>query len=123
MNRKVENFKKALQRLKEASEKAKTDIEIDGAIQRFEFTFELAWKAIKYILEQEGLHCYSPKNCLKEAFSAHLIKNEKTWIDMLGDRNLSVHIYDEKISREIFKRIQTLYITEFESILERMLRY
>jgi nucleotidyltransferase substrate binding protein (TIGR01987 family) len=123
MNRKVENFKKAFQRLKEASEKAKTDIEIDGTIQRFEFTFELAWKAIKYILEQEGLQCYSPKNCLKEAFSANLIENERTWLNMLGDRNLSVHIYDEKISREIFERIKTLYITEFEFILEKMLRY
>jgi len=36
-----QNLKKAFSRLKEAVNVAETDLEKDGVIQRFEFTFEL----------------------------------------------------------------------------------
>jgi len=37
----LENLNNALDRLSEAVKTAKTDLEIDGTIQRFEFSFEL----------------------------------------------------------------------------------
>ena len=120
MKRKIENFSKALKKLKEAVKKAKTDIEIDGTIKRFEFTFELSWKAIKDVLYESGIRCVSPKGCLKEAYAAELIDKEDTWLSMLADRNLSVHIYDEHISREIFGRIKELYVRAFEHLEERI---
>jgi len=45
-----ENFERAFLLLREAFEKdpaAMSDLEKEGAIQRFEYTFELAWKTLK----------------------------------------------------------------------------
>ena len=47
---KIENFQRALNRLDEAVQRAKDDLDKDGVIQRFEFTIELLWKVLKVIL-------------------------------------------------------------------------
>ena len=107
---KVENFNKALQRLQEAAAIAEDDLDKDGAIQRFEFTIEMFWKALKAILSYQGIECYSPRNCIKEAFKANLIEDDEIILDMLDDRNASSHIYDQHKSQEIFIRIKNLYI-------------
>lgn len=114
------DFGNALKRLEESVTEAETDLEIDGAIQRFEFTFELMWKLLKVYFETEGIICRSPKACLKEAFQAEIIEDEQIWLKMLSDRNMSVHIYDLETSREIFERIKTLYVKEFKTIFEKI---
>ncbi|MCD6412524.1 MAG: nucleotidyltransferase substrate binding protein, partial [Elusimicrobia bacterium] len=90
-----EDFKKALQRLKEALSEDTTgsSIVIDGTIQRFEFTFELAWKLAKAILNYEGVEVETPRMVIKEAFKARLIKDGDGWIDMLKDRVLRYDFY------------------------------
>jgi len=115
-----ENFSKALKRLEEAVNEAQTELEIDGAIQRFEFTFEQAWKSLKAFLEDEGIICRSPKSCLKEAYAAGFIDNEQVWLKMLTDRNKSVHIYDMETSRKIFENIKQFYIQEFKNLEQRL---
>lgn len=51
-----EDFENAFRRLKEAFDiNIENDIIIDGIMQRFEFTFELAWKLIKDYLAYEGI--------------------------------------------------------------------
>ena len=115
-----EDFRNAIKSLEEAVVEAKSDLEIDGAIQRFEFTFELMWKSLKIYLESEGIICRSPKNCLKEAFQAGIIEKEQEWLSMLSDRNLSVHIYDQEASREVFERIKNCYVKEFSVFLEKV---
>lgn len=67
---KVNNFNNALARLKEGIAKYDEldDLSRDGIIQRFEFTFELAWKSLKVLFENEGLTgLNSPKTVLREA--------------------------------------------------------
>ena len=107
---KVHNFERALERLKEAVEIAQDELDKDGAIQRFEFTVELLWKSLKAILEYKGIECYSPRNCIKEAFKANIIGDDDIVLDMIEDRSLSSHIYDEKTSDEIFERIKNVYL-------------
>ena len=107
---KVDNFEKGLNRLKEAVERAKDDLDKDGVIQRFEFTIELLWKALKAILAYQGIECYSPRSCIKEAFKANLIEDDEIILDMLEDRNRSSHIYSEFTSEEIFERIKKVYL-------------
>jgi len=114
------DFEAAFRRLKEAAEEAETPLEVDGTIQRFEFTFELCWKFIRSYLMKEGIECNSPRSCLKEAYKMKLIGDERLWLQMLSDRNRSVHIYDEEISREIFDRIKKDYIEAFGNVLGKI---
>ena len=116
-----ENFSNALERLEEAVNEAQTELEIDGAIQRFEFTFEQAWKSIKKFLEDEGIICRSPKSCLKEAYAVGFINNEQIWLKMLTDRNKSVHIYDMETSREVFENIKRFYVQELKALRQKLI--
>ncbi len=119
---KLGNFENALNRLKEAVEELKKDtagdIVRDGVIQRFEFTYELAWKATKEYLEDVGIaDKNSPKAVIKEAYAQRLITEEKNWLLMLNDRNMASHVYEEKMAQEISDRIISSYVGEFDKLL------
>lgn len=102
------DFKKALTRTKEALEEdiSKGSIIVDGTIQRFEFTFELAWKLAKAILNYNGIPVEAPRMVIKEAFSVQIIADGEAWVDMLEDRNKTSHIYDEKQALKIYRKIK-----------------
>lgn len=67
----------AITRLREVLAQPEDDVTRDAAIQRFEFCFELAWKAIQERARDEGLDCQSPRSCLKVAFKASWIVDER----------------------------------------------
>lgn len=97
------------------------DLARDGIIQRFEFTFELAWKTLKAIFEDEGLlGLNSPKTVLREALSAGLISDDESWLDMLNDRNSTVHIYNERLSLDIYQRIRDRYVFALEELVKKI---
>ncbi|MFH1565297.1 MAG: HI0074 family nucleotidyltransferase substrate-binding subunit [bacterium] len=99
------SFEKSLKRLEEILGQEESETIRDAAIQRFEFTIELAWKLAQKFLKSEEIICRSPKECLKEAFKFGLIKDDPRWFEMLSDRNLTVHAYDEETAKEIYKRL------------------
>ncbi len=105
-----EKFRKALNRLDEGVKKAKDQLDNDGVIQRFEFTFELMWKTLRLFLLSEGIITNSPREALKEAFRFGLISDEECFIDMLEDRNQTSQIYSEEISKSILNRIKKNYL-------------
>ncbi len=112
----VEKFKKALKRLEEAVEKAQDELDRDGVIQRFEFTVELLWKTLKAILLYQGVECFSPRDCIKKAFRYGIIDDDEILLDMLEDRNLSSHVYDEATAEEIFNRIKNFYLKHLKKL-------
>ncbi len=116
----IRKFKKAVNTLKEGLKKAKTQLEKDGVIQRFEYTFELFWKTLKIILKYYGIDCTTPRSCIKEGFKTGFIENDEKYLDMLEDRNLTSHIYNEKQSKQIFGRIKKYYIKLFLKFLENI---
>ena len=119
--RKVD-FKKSTNRLNEALKEEVTDLEIDGILHRFEFTFELAWKTMKDCLEDHGIvgKIGSPREIIKEAFAAGLIENGEIWMDMMISRNELSHLYDEETSREIFDDIKEKYILEINKLVKKL---
>jgi nucleotidyltransferase substrate binding protein (TIGR01987 family) len=120
---KIENYKNALNRLNDGILKfdQTNDLLRDGLIQRFEFTFELAWKVLKAIFEEEGLiGLNSPKAVLREAFSAGLIEKDELWLAMLSDRNTTAHIYNEQLAIEICNKIIKEYVGEFDQLKEQI---
>lgn len=79
---------------------------IDGTIQRYEFTFEMFWKTFKRLLEFEGIETSTPRESIKEAFAINWIQSEVLWLDMIKSRNLSSHVYDEKIADNVYAKIK-----------------
>jgi nucleotidyltransferase substrate binding protein (TIGR01987 family) len=113
-----EDFKKVLERLRQALKEdlSKGNIIVDGTIQRFEFTFELAWKLAKAILNYNGIQADSPRLVIKEAFKTKLIKDGQGWIDMLEDRNKTSHLYDESQALKIYNKIKENHLKLLEDI-------
>ena len=105
-----ESYENALSRLREAlsEEISKNPLAVDGTIQRFEFTFELAWKLAKAILERGGVQLKTiyPRSIIKETFAAGIITDEMGWLKMLDDRNETSHIYNEEHALKIYERIK-----------------
>ena len=73
-----------------------TDQEKAGAVQAFEFCYELTWKTMKRILNFRRIEVSTPRDTFREAALAHLIKNPEVWFDFIRKRNLTIHTYDEK---------------------------
>jgi nucleotidyltransferase substrate binding protein (TIGR01987 family) len=114
-----QNFEKAYSQLKLAIKDFEklTVLEKEGLIQRFEYTFELAWKTLKDYLESQEVIVSFPREVIKSAFHYGLIKDGEIWMDMLEKRNLMAHTYDEKrfnlavskIKEEYFNAISQVY--------------
>ena len=100
-----ESFKKSLQRLDEVLKEEKTPTTRDAAIQRFEFTVELAWKSIQQFLRSQKIICRSPNECLQESFKFGLIEDNPLWLKMIDDRNLTSHTYNEELVDQIYNRL------------------
>ncbi|KZZ12361.1 nucleotidyltransferase, partial [Oleiphilus sp. HI0078] len=90
------NFQRAFLLLREAVESdiaSFSQLEKEGVIQRFEYTFELAWKVLKDKMEFDGiiLDQISPKSVVRQAYQSKYINDAETWLRMIGDRNLMSH--------------------------------
>lgn len=104
------NFKKAIIQLTEFIEQPQLNkFEVQGLIQCFEYTFELAWKTTKDYLETEGFDVKSPRAAIQTAFQTQLIKDGHVWIDALEKRNLMAHTYDENVAKDAERLIRTAY--------------
>lgn len=101
----VATFEMALARLNDALQQTKTEWTRDAAIQRFEFTFELAWKTVMRLARREGVDCASPRQAWRVALQLGWIEDDTVWLDMLDDRNRTSHTYNEQTAEEIFARL------------------
>ena len=120
------NFRRAFERFVEALNKKGIleregfgDIFLDLAVKRFEFTYEMAWKAIKRYLDYAGIGALSPRACFKEAFSLDLISEELIWLEMIERRNLSSHIYNQDEVAGILGRLDD-YKKAFQVLLAQL---
>ena len=120
LKKRKQDLAKATERLKEALNEEETEIAIDGTLHRFEFTFELAWKTMKDLMEYNGIieSTGSPREVLKNAFQNGIIEEGETWINMMLARNSLSHLYDEEASRKIYKDIKEKYIVLIEKLNE-----
>jgi len=112
------NYKKAIEKLRDAisknDEEEISDLEKEGLIQRFEYTFELAWKTLQDILYHKGYQdIKGPNPVLKQALLDGYIKGESKWRKMKNARELTSHTYNEKTANEIVSKI----IEEFYDLL------
>jgi len=115
------NFDRAFVLLREALERgpsALSALEKEGVIQRFEYTFELAWKLLKDYLDAEGavIAPITPRQVIKDAYAAKMVSDGQAWIDMLDHRNLLAHTYDASVFETAVDAIAERYLPTLSSM-------
>lgn len=121
---KFESFQNTLENLETIYSKANDPegVIIDATIRRFMFTFELCWKFLKDFFSEKGVSLNYPKEVIQEAFRIGIINDEDLWLQILEDRNLTSHTYDEELADEIFQRIK-VYTPEIRRLCDFIVRY
>ncbi len=105
-------FNRALLTLEQAISMEDNILVKDAVIQRYEYTFELSWKLMKSILHYQGIELTFPREILRESFAVGWINDALIWDNMLIDRNLTSHVYQEKKADESYHRIVNTYFNE-----------
>jgi nucleotidyltransferase substrate binding protein (TIGR01987 family) len=93
------------------------DIEKQGIIQSFEFTFELSWKTLKDYLESQNVPVQFPRDVIKQAFQYQIITDGDIWMDMLEKRNLMAHTYNGTAADEALRYITGAYFKALEQLV------
>ena len=116
------NYKKALGLLTKFIEKGDlNELEEQGLIKAFEYTYELAWNVIKDFLADRGnKSIYGSRDAIREAFSAGLIEDGEGWMEMYADRNKTSHTYNEETADEITGNVFKRYFSLFLALREKM---
>lgn len=107
------NFVKALHLYEEAVlQRAKLSrLEEEGLIQRFEYSFELAWKCLQDLLQERGYpNVRGPKPVLEQAFQDGIISDGLVWMEMLKARNETSHLYDQATFESIALKVKTKFL-------------
>jgi len=134
------NYNKALKKLSEAIEYIKKELnenepDIDnedaedvleeiikeGLIQRFEYTYEMAWNVMKdYALYQGNSEIGGSRDAIRYAFSSKLIEDGDLWMDMIKSRIKTSHTYNEETANEIYLKVINEYHSAFLKFQEIM---
>jgi len=116
------HFKKALNQLTKFIEKGKlNELEQQGVIQSFEYTYELAWNTLKDYFEHQGeTGIHGSRDAFRLAFKRGLIEDGETWMDMIESRALTTHTYNEDIAKDIANNIFNRYFSEFQTLRTKM---
>ena len=120
------NFSRAYSLLREALEggiEPLNQLELEGVVQRFEFTFELSWNLLKDRLQYDGVIIpdVTPRNVIRAACKAELIDECEDWIDMLIDRNRMSHTYDLERFEEVVDNILARYLALFDTLYQKLM--
>lgn len=109
----------ALKKLEQAVKKPDDEEHMyrNATIQRFEFTIELFWKVLKKLLLREKIIVTTPRETLQKAYAINWIANEKLWLRMMDDRNLTSHTYKEENAEIIYDNIKEYFPAMKESYL------
>lgn len=115
-----ENLQSAYQKLQHAiqanAQTPNNDLIQMALIKAFEMTFELSWKTMKDYLNYNGIDVKLPREVIKQAFANDIIADGQLWIDMLEDRNLMAHTYDEARALKAVSHICRHYIAGLDEL-------
>ncbi len=112
------NYKEALDKLNDAVANSHirnlTVLEKEGLIQRFKYTYELAWNVMKDYFDFQGMNnIMGPRDAIREFFNKGLIDDGDIWMDMIISRNMTSHTYNEETAEKIVEDVISKYVTCF----------
>jgi nucleotidyltransferase substrate binding protein (TIGR01987 family) len=118
------NYQRALAKLREVvtqEGEELSELETDGMIQRFEYTYELAWKTLQDLLRHRGyLDIAGPNPVLAQALADGYITEPAGWKKMKKARELSSHTYQADTATDIAKGIVHTYYPLLHSLAQRL---
>ncbi len=105
------NYNKAFRQLaKYVTQKELNELEQQGLIKSFEYTYELAWKTLQDLLKDKGYRdIVGPKPVIEQSFQDSYIADGEAWMRMHNSRNLTSHTYHQETAEEIVKKIKNEY--------------
>jgi len=116
------NYKNAFERLDSyANTQNLNELERQGLIKAFEYTYELAWKTLQDLLKHKGYESIvGPKPVIEKCFELGYITKGKDWVRMHKSRNLTSHIYNEDIALEIISDIKASFVGLFSELKNKL---
>jgi len=116
------NYQKALAQLQKFIDKGDlSELEKQGLIKAFEYTYELGWNTLKDFLTYRGqTDIYGSRDAIRKAFTSKLINDGEGWMDMLQSRNKTSHTYNEETAEEITNAVLTRYYALFKKLETRL---
>ena len=122
LDQRKKEYSNAVTRLKDALNQPVNEYLQDAAIQRFEFTYELAWKTLKLYLETKDIDVRNAKDTLKAAFEQGFIKNADDWTELHQKSNLTNHTYDAALAKEVYDFLKQKGIYLFSTLDDQFQR-
>lgn len=117
----LDYFEQSLARLQEVLALSETDIIRDSLIKRFEFCFEMAWKAMyRWLRAKEADVPEEAFEVIPRAFNAGLIEDDAGWTEIRKARNKTAHTYDEKKAIEVAAFVRAEAVPRLLGLLERL---
>ncbi len=110
-----DSFHRACKRVLEITESDKkssdlSELEKEGLIQRFEYTFELAWKVLQDLMKYKGYEfVQGPNGTLQQALLDGMISDHDGWRRMAKARVTTSHTYNEGEAEGIAEKIYEEY--------------
>lgn len=116
------NYQKALSQLQKFIDKGElSELEEQGLVKAFEYTYELAWTTLKDFLEYRGqTDIYGSRDAIRKAFQLNLIDDGESWMDMLKSRNITSHTYNKETAEEICQAVKDVYYSLFQQLETRL---
>ena len=116
--KKFDNFISALQNLKDIYryDEPYDNVVLTGLVALYEICFEQSWKAIKEVMEANGVResaTGSPRQIIKAAYQMNMICDEETWLKALQSRNNVTHAYNSEIALDIVRETKEIYYEMF----------
>ena len=122
-----DGFSRACSRILEITESGKTpsqlsELEQEGLIQRFEYTFELAWKTLQDLLRERGYADFvpGPNGVLKKAFEVGLISDHDLWRRTAKARTSTAHTYNAEDALAVVNGIFAEYSVSLKALRETL---
>lgn len=106
-------FEKALLSLEKALQQPKNEFIRDSVIQRFEYTYELAWKMLRrFLVADVGSETLAPltrKDLFRLAADKKIITDPIPWFEYHQARNTTSHTYDEVVAEQVYQSAKNFF--------------
>ena len=116
----LENLKKACGKLRDAQAFEDTEPFREATIQRYEYTFELAWKLMSSVLKEQGIDSFGVRNVIRDASRLGLVSDPSVWFSYAEARNKTSHTYREEIALEVYRIARGSFLNDVDALIKNL---